>query len=126
MRTNESQLKKLINEEIIKMIEEGQLDEKFLDAFRGAASKIRSDVTGAVRGAADAVKKYGSDVKRAGEISSITADLDDLSLEIYEMHERIKKTLPVVAQSSVGKKIIDTAFAIRKLSRLLDKQQKGK
>lgn len=126
MKLTESQIKNLINEEITKMIEEGELDEGFFDAIKGSASKVGRDITGAVKGAADAVKKYGSDVKRAGEISSIAADLDKLFFEIYEMHERIKKTLPVVANSDIGKYIHNTAFVIKKLARTLETQQRGK
>lgn len=100
MKITQADLKKLINEEIEKMLESDEVDEGILDALRGATKKVAGDVGGVAKkaatavgqkasAAAGAVKQYGSDVAKAGRLSSAKADLEKVSNEIEMLKSKL-------------------------------------
>lgn len=89
MKVTQQQLKQIINEEIQKMAEEGNLEEGFLDFLKGAGGKAAGDAGGAVKRAGQAVagaaQRAGQavagkagEIKKAGQTASVKADIPKL------------------------------------------------
>jgi hypothetical protein len=114
MKLTESQLKEIISEEIEAMIEEGDLDEGFLDRlkarYRGATSgvgdKLRGAALGKVAGLADketgdfaagragALKQQAAEKAKAARVMSILmSHFDDLENDLKKLDIPVKGEL---------------------------------
>ena len=116
MKLTESQLKDIISEEIQAMIEEGELDEGFLDRLkaraRGATSgvgdKLRGAATGALgkvagladketaefaKGRAGALKQAAEKSKAARVMSILMSHFDDLENDLKKLDIPVKGEL---------------------------------
>jgi hypothetical protein len=117
MKLTESQLKEIISEEIEAMIEEGDLDEGFLDRlkarYRGATSgvgdKLRGAATGALgkvagladketgdfaAGRAGALKQQAAEKAKAARVMSILmSHFDDLENDLKKLDIPVKGEL---------------------------------
>ena len=65
MKLTESQLRKLVKEEIDAMVDEG-----LMDFVKGSVGKVGGDVAKKVGAGVEKVKKYGAGVKRSGQLAS--------------------------------------------------------
>jgi hypothetical protein len=74
MKITQQQLKQIINEEINKMSEEGELDE-FLNYFKGAGGAAVGDVGGAIKRGAEKVAAKAGEYHKAGQTASVKADV---------------------------------------------------
>lgn len=77
MKITESQLKQLIDEEIIAMIESGEIDESVLSRLKARAAGVKSKVGSAVGAAKQTLgsKVTGAKAAVAGKLGADTADL---------------------------------------------------
>ena len=103
MKLTESQLRNIINEEITTMVEEGELDEGFLDALKGAAGKVGKDIGGAVKKGAEAAVKYGKGVVRSGQLASLAADLEKTAARTQKLIARLEKLDPKLNTPGIKK-----------------------
>jgi len=97
MKVTKEYLQQVIKEEVDLMVQEGQIEEAFLDAFKGVAGKLGGDVSktgkaagtalagaakagaekvaGVAKAASSAVNDYASQVIKAGKTASTKADV---------------------------------------------------
>ena len=73
MKLTRQQLSNFINEEINLMIENGELDEGFLDALRAGGSKLGKDIGGAFKSAPAGIEKIATGIKKSAEAAQTAA-----------------------------------------------------
>jgi len=104
MKITQQQLKKIINEEIQKMVEEDNLEEGFLDFLKGAGGTAASQAGGAVKRAGQAVAAKAGEIKKAGQTASVKADIPKLINKATKELQKIGSDLLNLQQraSSLG------------------------
>ena len=107
MKLTESQLRNIINEEITTMVEEGELDEGFLDALKGAAGKVGKDIGAAAKKATDRAVKYGKEVVRSGQLASLAADLEKSVGHVEKLVARLGKLDPELRSARIKQALGD-------------------
>ena len=100
MKLTESQLRKLVKEEIDALVDEG-----LMDFIKGSGGKVGGDIAKKLGGGVEKVKKYGASVKRSGQMASLGADIKKLMLVNKRMLKRIKalmKDAPDLHKDALG------------------------
>ena len=138
MKLTESQLQDIISEEIQAMIEEGEIDEGFLDRLKararggisGVGDKLRGAATGAIgkvagladketaefaKGRAGALKQQAAEKAKAGRVMSI------LMSHVKDLENDLKK-LDIPVKGELGQAVSRLRTQIRKSAGTLGKE----
>ena len=89
MKLTESQLRKLVKEEIDTMVDEG-----LMDFFKGAAGKVAAPAVKKAKEMVGKAKEYGKGVVRAGKLGSLAADLEKSVGRVEQLIARLSKLDP--------------------------------
>lgn len=102
MKITQQQLKQIINEEIQKMAEEGNLEEGLLDFLKGAGGTAATQAGGAVKRAGQAVAAKAGEIKKAGQTASVKADIPKLINKATKELQKIGSDLLNLQQRASG------------------------
>ena len=89
MKLTESQLRKLVKEELDQMVDEG-----LLDFFKGAGAKAAAPAIAKAKEMGAKAKAYGKGVVRAGQLGSLASDLEKSVTHIEKLLARLAKLDP--------------------------------
>tara|TARA_R110000824_G_scaffold305700_1_gene493488 strand:- start:55 stop:390 length:336 start_codon:yes stop_codon:yes gene_type:complete len=92
MKLTESQLRKLVKEEIDTMVDEG-----LMDFIKSAGGKAAAPVAKM----ANKAKEYGKGVVRAGKLGSLAADLEKSVERVEKLIARLSKLDPELRSSRI-------------------------
>ena len=104
MKLTESQLRKLVKEEIDQMVDEGLFD------FVKGVSKPAVD---AVKGAGGAVKKFAKKSWRSGKLSSVAGDLETASRILNKLVVKAMKLAEEIPDEAAKKKVVNRLTFIK-------------
>lgn len=102
MKLTESQLRKLVQEEIDQMVDEG-----ILDFIKGAGKKAVAPVVDKAKEKIEKAKEYGKGVVRSGKLASLVKDLEKRAVEIEKLVARLSQLDPELRSARIVQGIGD-------------------